>query len=383
LQKSTIKQGAKGRFKMLRRKLGTLAIVFVTTGVLQLVSLPAPHPITAQTSSPSLFAPTQLIEIATVLGKAVKGQGAPDQTPLAIVANDVAPFWTAGQIGSQRAASELGAPVIFNAPIKPGDTVAQIKIVQNFIQDGYKGIAFSAIDPTSIKPVVQDGIAQKINFITLDSDAPQTGRLVYIGTNNYNAGIAAANVLLHTLGPKGGKVIGMVGALTAQNAIDRIRGIQDTIKGSKVVLEDIMIDDLDPLKAESNADEALSQYPDLAAFVGIYSYDGPAAGNALKTANKVGVVKLIAFDLEPETMTQLQEGVVAAAIGQRPYFMGYLSVYTLYALSTVGSDQTLALLRPYMSGDHADTIDTGVDIVTPENLPQYSDYLNSIGIKSQ
>lgn len=366
---------------VLRGKRGALAIVLLTACAMQSVLLPHLYAVTAQSSSP--FTPVQLIEIASVLGKAVKGQGTPDQTPLAIVANDVAPFWTAGQIGSQRAASELGVPVIFNAPIKPGDKVAQGKIVQNFIQDGYKGIAFSAIDPTSIKPIVQDGIARKINFITLDSDAPDTGRLVYIGTNNYNAGVAAAKVLLQTLGTKGGKVIGMVGALTAQNAIDRIRGIEDTLKGSNIMLEDIMIDNLDPLEAEANADAALSQYPDLAAIVGIYSYDGPAAGKALKIANKVGVVKLIAFDLEPDTITQLQQGVVVAAIGQRPYFMGYLSVYTLYALSTIGSDQTLKLLGPYMSGDNKDTIDTGVDIVTPETLPQYSDYLNSIGINSQ
>jgi ribose transport system substrate-binding protein len=333
--------------------------------------------------SPSPFAPTQLIEIATVLGDAVHGKGTPEQTPLAIVANDVAPFWTAGQIGSQRAASELGVPVIFNAPIKPGDKLAQRTIVQNFIQDGYKGIAFSAIDPASIKQVVQYGIAQHIDFITLDSDAPGTGRLVYIGTDNYNAGVVAAEMLLQTLGSKGGKVVGMVGALTAQNASERVRGIEDTLKGSAVTLENVMIDDLDPLRAESNADLALSSYPDLAAIVGIYSYDGPAAGRAIKAANKVGAVKLVAFDLEPGTITLLKEGEVVAAIGQRPYFMGYLSVYTLFAVSTIGPNETLRLLDPYLSGDNKDSIDTGVDIVTPENLPEYSDYLNSIGIKSQ
>ena len=335
----------------------------------------------AQNDNP--FAPTQLFEIANVLGIAVQGQGTPDQTPLAIVANDVAPFWTAGQIGSQRAASELGVPVIFNAPIKPGDTVAQGNIVENFIHDGYKGIAFSAIDPDSIKPVIQAGIAQKINFITLDSDAPDTGRVVYIGTNNYKAGVAAATILRQTLGVSGGKVVALVGALTAQNAIDRLRGIEDTIKGSNVILEAVMEDNLDPLKAESNADEALTAYPDLAAFVTIYSYDGPAAGNALESAGKVGAVKLIAFDMEPDTITLLKNGTASAAIGQRPYFMGYLSVYTLYALSTIGSTQTLHLLEPYLGGDHHDFIDTGVDIVTPQTLSQYSDFLNSIGIKSQ
>jgi ribose transport system substrate-binding protein len=364
-----------------KRKLGILALMTLIAGTFPLSASPDVHRVIAQ--SPNRFAPKRLIEIAEVLGKAVRGKGAPEQTPLAIVANDVAPFWTAGQIGSQRAASELGVPVIFNAPIKPGDKLAQRAIVQNFIYDGYKGIAFSAIDPASIKPVVQYGISQQIQFITLDSDAPDTGRLVYIGTDNYNAGVAAARVLLQTLGSKGGKVVGLVGALTALNASERVRGIRDTIKGSAVTLVDVMIDDLDPLRAESNADWALSTYPDLAAFVALYSYDGAAAGRAIKAANKVGAVKLVAFDLEPGTITLLKEGSVVAAIGQRPYFMGYLSVYTLFALYTIGPSETLKLLDPYLSGDNKDSIDTGVDIVTPESLPEYSDYLNSIGIKSQ
>ena len=360
-----------------RRKFATLIIILASAFGSRL----SIRQVVAQDDNP--FAPTHLIDIVNALGSAVKNQGTPDQTPLAIVANDVAPFWTAGQIGSQRAASELGVPVIFNAPIKPGDKVAQGNIIENFIRDGYKGIAFSAIDPDTIKPVIQNGIAQNIKFITLDSDAPNTGRFVYIGTNNYKAGVAAAGILMQTLGPKGGKVVALVGALTAQNAIDRLRGIQDTIKDSNVMLEQVMVDDLDPLKAESNADTALSEFPDLAAFVTIYSYDGPAVGNALESAGKVGTVKVVAFDTEPDTITLLKNGTVAAAIGQRPYFMGYLSVYTLYALSTIGPDQTLKLLKPYLGGDNQDIIDTGVDIVTPETLSQYSDYLNSIGIKSQ
>ncbi len=63
--------------------------------------------------------------------------------------------------------------------------------------------------------------------------------------------------------------------------------------------------------------------------------------------------------------------------------MGYLSVYSLYAISTIGPETTLKVLGPYLTGDNKDVIDTGVDIVTPETLPEYSDYLNSIGIKSQ
>jgi len=365
----------------------TVVAIFLASCAIQATALAPIKRIKAQTETPAdnLFAmaSAQLNETASALGDVVKGKGDPTHTPLGIVANDLAPFWTAGQIGSLRAAKELGAEVIFTAPIKPGDAAAQSNIIGNFIKEGYKGIAFSAIDPDSIQPIIQQGIAQNVHFTTLDSDAPQTGRLIYIGTNNYNAGVAAARALFQVLGNGGGKVVGLVGALTAQNASDRVRGIRDTIKGTNVSLETVMVDDLDPLKAENDAAQALVQYPDLAAFVALYSYDGAAVGNALRLANKIGVVKVVAFDLEPETISFLKDGTISAAVGQRPYFMGYLSVYTLYAISTIGPESTLKVLDPYLTGDNKDVIDTGVDIVTPQTLPEYSNYLNSIGIKSQ
>ncbi len=358
-----------------------LSLISVVTLSILILTIPGLQPITAQDDNP--FVPTRLNEIANTLGNAFQGQGDPANTPMGLVTNDLSPFWTAGQIGSQRAASEIGAPVILNAPRKPGDKVAQKKLVQSFIDDGYKGIAFSAIDPVSIESTVTDGISKNIHFITFDSDASNTKRLLYLGTNNYNAGVAAGKALLRALSANGGQVVGLVGAMTAQNAIDRVHGIEDTLKDSNVTLTTVMVDDLDPLKAESNAENAISLYPDLAAFVGIYSYDGPAAGNALKITNMIGKIKLVAFDLAPETIALLKQGTASAAIGQRPYYMGYLSVYILYSAATLGEDETMKLLVPYLTGDKKDVIDTGVDIVTANTLTAYSQFLNSIGIKSQ
>lgn len=337
----------------------------------------------AQTSTPSPFAPTQLADIAATLGEALHGKGNPAETPLAIVANSLTPFWTAGQIGSQIAASELGVPVLFTAPIKPGDNVGQQKIIDSLITEGYKAIAISVIDPVFIQPELQMVSDKNIPFIAIDSDAPNTHRLLYMGTDNYQAGVLAGKALLRELGSSGGKVIGLVGETTAPNAIDRIQGIKDTLAGSNVVLEDVLVDDLDPLKAVTNAMSALDQEPDLAAFVTLYSYDAGAAGQALGLANKLGQVKVIAFDLEPETIDLLKQGVVSEAIVQRPYYMGYLSVYILDAVVTLGVDKTMTLLAPYLSGPNNDIIDTGVDIISADTLPAYSEYLNSIGIKSQ
>src|SRR5690349_15365832 len=122
----------------------------------------------AQTAEPETdtgFVPKRLIEISGVLGKAIAGKGTPEDTPLGIVANSVTAFWTAAQIGAQRASSEIGAPTIFTAPIKAGDKVVQGNLVKSFVDEGYKGIAVSVIDPETITSIMKEGIAKHINFI--------------------------------------------------------------------------------------------------------------------------------------------------------------------------------------------------------------------------
>ena len=91
----------------------------------------------------------------------------------------------------------------------------------------------------------------------------------------------------------------------------------------------------------------------------------------------------MAFDLEPETQKLMNEGVIQAAIGQRVYFYGYLSMYTLYAMSALGPEATMTILDPYLSGPKKDILDTGVDVVYGDQLQLYKDYLDSIGIASQ
>jgi len=344
--------------------------------------LQAQTPAATAAAGANPFNPTKLREIADVLAKATEGQD-PSKYKLALVVNVLSPFWTAAAIGEQRASSEIGVPVVFNAPAKAGDIASQQSLLETLITDGYSGIAFSAIDPASVVPIVKKGMAQKVNFMLMDSDSPDSGRPVYLALDNFQGGVLAGKATVDALGDKCGKVVGFVGFITAQNAVDRIAGIKEAFKGTKCTLETVLVDNGDPSKALSNAETALTTYPDLAGMIGIYSYNGPAAIQALKTANKVGQVKLIAFDLATETMKGLKDKVVSAAIGQRVYYYGYLPVYILYAMSSIGVEKTMQLLDPYLSGPKRDNIDAGADVVTPDTLQAYQDYLSSLGIKSQ
>jgi len=208
---------------------------------------------------------------------------------------------------------------------------------------------------------------------------------MYIGMSDYDAGRAAGEAALEIIGS--GKVVGLVGFATAQNAQDRIAGVNDVLEGTDLEMVEVLLDDVKPEVALSNAQTAIQKYGDeLAGFITFYSYDGPAACQAVKQADKIGTVKVVAFDAEPETQVCTEEGVIQAMIGQRVFFYGYLSGYVMNAMSIIGEEETMAILDPYLDdlGDEGKIrLNTGVDVIRAETLDQYKSYLSSIGIESQ
>jgi ribose transport system substrate-binding protein len=221
-------------------------------------------------------------------------------------------------------------------------------------------------------------------MLNMDSDATGSERAMYIGMSDYDAGRKAAEAALEIIGK--GKVVGLVGFATAQNAQDRIAGVNDVLNGTDLEMVEVLYDDIKPEVALSNAQTAMQKYPDLAGFITFYSYDGPAACQAIKQAGKTGELKLVAFDAEPETQTCMSEGVVQAMIGQRVYFYGYLSGYVMYAMSILGKDETMKVLAPYLDdlgGEGKIRLNTGIDVIKADTFDQYKAYLESIGIASQ
>lgn len=331
------------------------------------------------------YRPNELFAAVEDLQAATAGQSAPDGAKFAFLANNLSPFWTAAQIGVARSSSELGVPIAFQAPTASDLLSQQLSMLETFVNDGYTGVVFSAIDREAPAPIIERAVEQGTIILNMDSDATGSDRAMYIGMSDYDAGRAAAEAALEIIGE--GKVVGLVGFATAQNAQDRIAGVNDVFEGTSMELVEVMLDDVKPEVALSNAQTAIQKYGDeLAGFITFYSYDGPAACQAIKQAGQVGELKLIAFDAEPETQACMEEGVVQAMIGQRVYFYGYLSGYVMHAMSILGVEETMTLLGPYLDelGDEGKIrLNTGVDVIKAESLDLYKAYLDSIGIASQ
>lgn len=275
-----------------------------------------------------------LIGIVGILGAASFVGGCQPQNAgqvrVAFVTNNASDFWKIAEAGTRKAAQELGCSVDFKIP-PTGTAQEQQRIVEDLITVGVSGIAISPKDPQN-QTAMLNAAAAKVNVVTQDSDAPQTNRACYIGTDNYQAGTAAGEFLKKTL-PNGGKIMLFVGTLDAQNAQDRKRGIEDAIKGTAIEIVGTRTDETDRLKAKANAQDALVTHTDLACLVGLWSYNGPAILNGVRASGKVGQVKIVCFDEEEETLQGVKNGEIEGAIVQQPFEFGYQSVKLLAALA--------------------------------------------------
>ena len=277
---------------------------------------------------------------------------------LAFITNNSSEFWKIAEKGVQKANKELGISVDMKLP-ETGKPEQQKKIIEDLISQGYHGFAISLISPADQTRDIDKATA-KLNVITHDSDGPQSKRLAYIGTNNYEAGKVLGGELVKLL-PNGGKVAAFVGTLAADNASQRLKGVKDALAGSKVEVVVTKEDNKDMTKARTNVEDVINASPDVVGFIGLWSYNTPSIVAAVKASGKADKLLVAGFDEEDGTLQGIEEGVVKATVVQKPFEFGYRSAKLLYELATKGAAALPA--NPI--------IDTGVEVVTKDNVAAF------------
>ncbi len=285
---------------------------------------------------------------------------------LAFVTNNASDYWTVARKGVEKAEKELPNVSVDVQLPGQGTAAEQTQLVNDLLAKGIDGLAISPVDPANQTDLLNKAADQVLVF-TQDSDAPKSKRTCYIGTDNVAAGRQAGELLKKAL-PNGGKVMVFVGKIDAQNAADRYKGVQEAIKGSKIQILDVRTDDTDRAKAKSNVSDAIVKYPDLAACVGLWSYNGPAILSAVKAANKVGKVKIVCFDEEDDTLSGVKSGAIEATVVQQPFEFGYLSIINM---------------NKYLNGDKSVVPATGqifvpTKAVTKSNVDEFRANLNKL-----
>jgi len=246
---------------------------------------------------------------------------------LAFVTNNAADFWTIARRGVEKAAADLPDVETEFRLTSDGTAAEQQRIVDDLLTKKVTGIAISPVDPANQVAMINAAAAVSIVF-TQDSDAPDSERMLYIGTDNLAAGRQAGQLIRDVI-PGGGDVMLFVGKLDAKNAQERVQGIRDALAGANVRILDVRTDDVDDVRAKANAADTLVRYPDVKALVGLWSYNGPAILNAVRDAGKVGKVRIIAFDEADETLAGIRAGAIDATVVQQPFEFGYQAIHKM------------------------------------------------------
>lgn len=276
---------------------------------------------------------------------------AEDKPALAFVVNAASDFWKLAEAGVKAAQAELpGYDLQFRYPAQ-GTAALQNALMDDLVAAGTDAIMISSADPKNSIDAF-NRIAAQVPLFTTDSDAPASKRIAYLGSSNTDAGVQAGEIARAAM-PQGGKCMGFVGFLGADNAVERIAGFRKAVEGSGIELVDVRGDDVDFARARSNVDDVLAANPDINCMVGFYSYNPPKIYEALQAAGKLGQIQVIAFDEDPVTLGAVREGNFAGTVVQDPYQWGY---------------QGMKLMAAYLKGDKSQVPADGLIIVPTKKI---------------
>lgn len=243
------------------------------------------------------------------------------------------PYFQAMQDGGNRAAKELGVDFIYSGPVDT-NPMDQLQIVQNLIAQGVKAISVSVLDASSLAPVVEQAKSRGISLYTSDSDAPDSGRAVYVAqATDQGLGESIIDEMVKRVGDRG--KIGIVsGEATASNLNAWIGFMQARVKAKypNVTLLAPQFAGGTASRAAQISTDLMSSNPDLKGIIAVASTTCPGVAQAIETAGKIGKVIGAGYCSPNTARAYLKSGAFGYSVLWDPEKLGYLTVWAGKAL---------------------------------------------------
>ena len=238
-------------------------------------------------------------------------------------------YWQSAASGLGQAARRLGVQSEMVGP-ETYDAKAEAQEFRDAAAKKPIGIMVSVADPAVMKDAIDAAIAQGIPVITIDSDAPASKRLAFIGTNNYQAGLMGGRVLAERLHGKGSV---FVYTMPGQpNLEERLQGYRNVLsEHPQIKIAQVVDVKGDPRIAFDTTAEALKGKSAPDGFVCLVSFACPEVADVLDR-NKVSGKVVVAMDTDTNTLNWIQKGLIAATIAQKPFTMAHFGVIMLDSL---------------------------------------------------
>lgn len=294
--------------------------------------------------------------VAAACGGGSSTANAPKRYRFALIPKSLdIPVFNYANEGAQQKAKALGdVDVEYRGP-DHADGLKQKEILESFITQRVDGIAISVTDATFLTSTIDKAVDAGIPVVTWDSDAPTSKRFAFYGVDDYKSGQIMGEQTAKLLNGKG--TVAFITSLGANNLARRLDGAKEALAkypGIKII-ETYDIQE-DGVKCAAMIASGTNRYPDLGAWISVGGWPVFTA-NALTPVNPAKT-KFVSFDTNPPAPDLLRAGKVQVLLGQKYFGWG---------------SQPVQLLYDYIHGKKPANpiIDSGVDVVTKDNLDQY------------
>ena len=297
-----------------------------------------------------------------------------------VASNINLPYWQEAKAGFQDAARTLGVKAEFTGPTTYSPDEA-LKALQDAVATHPTGILVSPARALLFRHAIDSAIQAGIPLICMDSDSPESRRILFIGTDNYRAGVESSKRLANLLHGRGRVVL--ITILAQLNLNERLRGVQETLKQypeieiAEHALE-VVAAETAPRRdraavsgeAESQVGALLKSQEEIDGILCLEASGGSGAAEALQQFNRAGKVPIVAMDKNPQTLDWIKKGVISATIAQKPYTMSYYGLRFLddlhHNLVHEFKDWKTAPISPLPT-----LVDTGTGVVDKHNVDDF------------
>ena len=285
-----------------------------------------------------------------------------------VAANTSLSYWQEAKAGFMGAARGIGVKAEFTGPdtYSPQD---ELEAFQKAVEKHPSGIAVSPARPELFKDAIDAAVKSGIPVVCVDSDAPESRRILFIGTDNYQAGLISGKRIAELVHGDGQViVITIPGQL---NLDERVRGVTEAFrKYPKIKIGRTLDDKGDPRSANDQISALIDAKEKIDGMVCVEASGGPGAAEALHRLNLDGKIPIVAMDKTPETLDFIARGVIAATVSQKPYTMAFYGLRFLddlhHNIVHEFKDWQTAPASPLPA-----RVDTGTAVIDANNLAAF------------
>jgi ribose transport system substrate-binding protein len=236
-------------------------------------------------------------------------------------------FFNAHKYGFQWGGETLGVKTSYVGPAEY-DMNAMVAAFDQAIARQPKGIVVFAVEPI-LEPSIEKAAEAGIPVVTILGDLPNTSRLAFVGSFQYDLGFVGGQKLAEAIGGEGEVAILSIPSVGMFD--DREAGYRaafDAYPGIEVV--QVGDTQADTVTSINTAKDIMQRFPDLAAFAATDSTGGIGAATAVEELGRVSEVAIVSMDRNSDVLEKIRDGVVTGTVAQNDAAMAFWALLTLY-----------------------------------------------------